>query len=177
MIEFLKDFFRRRSLRKNASSEPTGIKPLREFKSAVVFVDVEDTSFDECKGAVMSFFRENNLRGDIFFFDFRKLNDGERLITSITNTVLKKDLNWFGRPSLEKVNRMLECNSDVFISLMDMTDYPLQYMAKCSKASFKIGRKQLTGNTFDMVISDPKDTPLTQVQIFDAIKTYLNKIQ
>jgi hypothetical protein len=79
MIEFLKDFFRRRSLRKNSSTEPTGIKALRDFKSAVVFVDVEDTSFDECKGAVMSFFRENNLRGDIFFFDFRKLNDGERL--------------------------------------------------------------------------------------------------
>ena len=42
----LKEFFQGRSLRKNASKEPTGLISLEKVKSAVVFLDVEDTSFD-----------------------------------------------------------------------------------------------------------------------------------
>ena len=52
----LKDFFQRRSLRKGASKVPTGLVPLKKVHSAVVFIDVEDTSFSYCKDAVSYFF-------------------------------------------------------------------------------------------------------------------------
>ena len=107
MLEPVKDLLRRQSLKKNASTEPTGFVPLEKIRSAVAFIDVEDTSFNECKNILMLFFREHNIKADIFFFDFRKLTEGERLITSITTTILKKDLNWFGKPSHEKVALML----------------------------------------------------------------------
>ena len=177
MLEFIQNFFRRRCLRNNASGQPTGITPLSQLHSAVTFIDVEDTTFDKCKASILSFYRDNDIKGEIFFFDFRKLGDGERLITSITTTVLKKDLNWFGKPQKEKVDLMLNSKPDVFISLLDKTNFSLQYMAVCSKAKFKIGRQQLPGNIFDMVISDPKDRQLSQAESFEAIKEYLNKIQ
>ena len=103
MLEPVKDMLRRQSLKKNASTEPTGFVPLSKIRSAVAFIDVEDTSFNECKNTLLLFFREHNIKGDIFFFDFRKLTEGERLITSITTTILKKDLNWFGKPSRDRV--------------------------------------------------------------------------
>ena len=62
MLEGLKDFFRRRSLAKYASTEPTQITPIREIHSAVAFIDVEDTSFDACKHALLSFFKENGIK-------------------------------------------------------------------------------------------------------------------
>ena len=177
MLDSLKDLFRRHSLKKYASTEPTSITPLDKVHSAVAFIDVEDTSFNECTNALMIFFREHNIKGDIFFFDFRKLTEGERLITSITTTILKKDLNWFGRPSREKVNLMLSGEPDMFISLLPSTDYTLEFMAKCSKARFKIGREQLPGSTFDLVIKDPEDRTLNEAEVFAELVKFMDKIR
>ena len=177
MLEGLKDFFRRRSLAKYASTEPTQITPIREIHSAVAFIDVEDTSFDACKHALLSFFRENGIKGDIFFYDFRKLTEGERLITSITTTVLRKDLNWYGRPAMEKVNLLLSGEPDMFISLLRKDDFPIEFMAAVSKARFKVGRMQLPGNIFDVVVSDPDDRILSEAEVFVEFRKILDKIQ
>lgn len=177
MLEPVKDMLRRHSLKKHASTEPTGFVPLEKIHSAVAFIDVEDTSFNECKNMLMIFFREHNIKGDIFFFDFRKLTEGERLITSITTTVLKKDLNWFGMPSREKVNLMLSGEPELFISLLPTTDYPLEFMAKCSRAHFKIGRQQLPDNVFDLVIKDPEDRRLSEAEVCRELIKFMDKIR
>ena len=177
MLEGIKAFFRKKSLRKHRSNVPTMIMPLGQIRSAVAFIDVEDTSFAACKQALLTFYRENNIKGEIFFFDFRKLGEGERLITSITTTVLKSDLNWYGCPKREKMDLMLESRPDAFISLMKSDSYPLEYMAACSEAKFKIGRRQLPGNVFDLVISDPAGRNLSEAEAFSAMKAFLNKIK
>ena len=173
----LQELFRRYSLRRNASQEPTGLLPVGSVRSAVAFIDVEDTSFDRCKQALMNFFRERGIKFDIFFFDFRKLTQGERLITSITTTVLKKDLNWYGRPSQEKMKLMLEGEPDLFLSLLPQNSFPLEYMARCSRARFKVGRQQLPGGVFDLVVLDPAGKRLSQEEAFRSILTYLERIK
>lgn len=177
---FIIDFLRNRSLKKHGSQIHTNIAPLKDIRTAVTFIDVEDTSFDNCKKDVMAFYRENGIKGEIFYFDFRKIGDAERLITSITNTVLKKDLNFYGKPSKEKLGLMLEAKPDLFISLIGKDDFPIQYMATCCEAKFKIGRKQLPGNIFDLVISDQKDADsksLPEDEIFRSMKALLAKIK
>ena len=159
MVDSVKSFFRKKYLKKFESKAPTGILPMSQVKSAVAFIDVEDTSFE------------------IFFFDFRKIGSEERLITSITNTVLKKDLDWCGKPSREKIDLMLGTEADLFISLIRGTDYPLEFMAKCSQAKFKVGRVQLPGNTFDLIVSDPAERPLNEKESFDAMRQFLAKIK
>ena len=57
----IQEIFRRYSLRRNASQEPTGLLPIGSVRSAVAFIDVEDTSFDRCKQALMNFFRERGI--------------------------------------------------------------------------------------------------------------------
>jgi hypothetical protein len=176
-FEVLKGLLRRQSLRKCASTEPTGFVPLEDVRSAVAFIDVEDTTFNECKNSLLAFFRENSIKGDIFFFDFRKLDQGERLITSITTTVLKKDLNWFGKPSKEKVDLMLSGEPDLFISLLPVPGFTIEYMAKCSKARFKVGRVQLPGNTYDLVVKDPAGRQLSQAEAFLEIEKLLKRVK
>ena len=176
MLDAFKDIFRRRYLRKYSSTVPTGIIPVSQVRTAVAFIDVEDTSFDKCKIDIQAFYRENHIKGEIFFFDFRKIDSQERLITSITNTILKKDLDIFGKPSKEKVDLMLGSNPDMFISLVRSTDFPIEFMAKCSTARFKVGRIQLPGDPFDLVISEPEGRILSEAEIFSEVKIYLAKI-
>lgn len=177
---FVLDFLQERALKKHSSKVSTGITPLKDIKTAVAFIDVEDTSFDACKQELMAFYREYNIRGEIFYFDFRKLNDTERLITSITNTVLKKDLNFYGKPSKEKLKLMLEAKPDIFISLINKDDYPIRYMASCCEAKFKVGRKQLPGNIYDLVIVEQPSldgTSTPQADIFKSVKSLLLKVR
>lgn len=177
---FITDFLRNRSLKKHRSQIHTNITPLKDIRTAVTFIDVEDTSFDDCKKDIMAFYRENGIKGEIFFFDFRKLSGSERLITSITNTVLKKDLNFYGKPSKEKLDLMLAARPDLFISLIAKDDYPIQYMATCCEAKFKIGRKQLPGNIFDLVIKEQEGSdnhPLPEDEIFKSVKAFLAKVK
>ena len=176
----LLEILRENALKKHISTVQTHITPLKDIHTAVAFIDVEDTSFDACKKELMAFYRDNNIRGEIFFFDFRKLGDTERLITSITNTVLKKDLNFYGRPSKEKLGLMLEAKPDLFISLIYKDDYPIRYMASCCEAKFKIGRKQLPGDIFDLIITDeltPEGTCAPEAQIFKTIESLLTKMK
>ena len=177
---FITDFLRNRSLKKHGSQVRTNITPLKDIRTAVAFIDVEDTSFDQCKKDIMAFYRENGIKGEIFYFDFRKIGNAERLITSITNTVLKKDLNFYGKPSREKLDLMLEAKPDLLISLIGKDDFPIRYMATCCEAKFKIGRKQLPGNVFDLVIVDqnsPDSKPLPEDEIFKSMKALLAKVK
>ena len=176
-IEAVKGFFRRRALRKYASPVPTRILPVDQIRTAVAIIDVEDTSFDDCKLALQAFFRENGIKGELYFFDFRKIGSEERLITSITGTVLRRDLNWYGRPKAATAAPMLAAEPDLLISLIKGTDFPVEFMAKCIRARFKIGREQLPGNTFDMVVSEPQDKRVSQEEVFAGIRRYLKIIE
>ena len=177
MFEFIKSIFRKRSLRKHASTVPTEILPLSKVKSYVAIIDVEDPTFDACKTMIMNYFRSREIFGAVFFQDFRKIGSEDRLITSIQTTITKKDLDWLGRPSKYKLNVLQERNPDVFISLIKEPDFAIEYMTKTSTARFKIGRKQIDGNLFDLVISDPAGKNISQLESFTAIKSYLDKIQ
>lgn len=177
MLEFVKDIFRKRSLKKHASNVPTGILSLGQIKSYVAIIDVEDTSYDRCKSEIMNFFRGMDIRGAVFFQDFRKIGSEDRLITSIQTTITKKDLDWIGRPSKYKLGVLEEQNPDVFISLIKEPDFAIEYMTKTSRARFKIGRKQMDGNLFDLVISDPAGKNISQLESWVAIRNYLGKIK
>ena len=125
----------------------------------------------------MNFFRAHDIKGCVFFQDFRKIGSEDRLITSIQTTITKKDLDWLGRPSRYKMNVLEEQSPDLFISLIKNPDFSIEYMARTSKARFKIGRQQMSGNLFDLVISDPEGKEVSQLDSFSAIKSYLTKIQ
>lgn len=176
MFELIKNIFRKRALRKNASTVPTRIEPLTTIRTAVTVIDVEDTSFDKCKESILAFYRDNHIKGEIFFFDFRKIGNEERLITSIVNTVLKRDINWFGKLSREKMALLESMEPDLFISLIKGTDFPIEYMSKCCRAKFKIGRTQLAGGVFDLVVSEPKEKDCHEAEVFEEIKKYIKII-
>lgn len=176
MIKTLKGLFRKRALKKYAGKTHTGFIPLNDIHTAVSVIDVEDTSFDSCKEAVLAFYREHDIKGEIFILDFRKKNPEERQITSITNTILKKDLSWYGKPSEEKVSSLNGRNPDLFISLVAGNDFPVEFIARSSPAKFKIGRTQLPGGTFDLVVAEPQGVSCTAEEIFTKIKEYLGVI-
>ena len=179
MFEFVKNFFRRRKIRKFASPIETSFLPVDKISVVNTVIDVQETGFDQLKEAMLSWGRKKGIKVNIYFFDFRKLKKGERLLTSIDKTFLRKELSWIGTPSLGKAAPMFLEESDLFISLIDNGDFPIDFISKCVKARFKIGRYAYDGDIYDMIFHGGAREELRGdvCRIFDELIDFLEKIR
>lgn len=178
MFESIKNFFRKRAIRKHSKAVPTGILPLSEISTANFVIDVEETEWDVLKEDILSWGRANGVKVAIYFFDFRKLGKNELLLTSIQTTVARRDLNWFGKPAYDKVSGLIEEPCDLFVSLVGTGDFAVDFVSKCASARFKIGRRAYQGHCFDLVLSGKQSEGLRSgsCQVFAGIVEFLGKI-
>ncbi len=179
MYRLIRNFVRRKRLEKYASDIVTGFVPMSEIKSVNVVIDVEEPGFDELKEDILAWGRATGLKVSIYFLDFRRLGKDELLLTSITNTLLKKELDWVGMPDLGKIAPLIDEQSDLFISMVDNGDFPIDFITRCTKARFKIGRHDYEGHPFNMILSGGETAELRSEakQIFAAITEFITKIR
>ena len=176
MFETILKIFRQKRLAKFASNVPTGFIPLSAISSVNVVIDVEEPDFDKLKDDIMAWSKQVGLKTNIYFFDFRKIGKDELLMTSIQTTIIKKELDWIGMPEVSKIGNLLY---DLFISMIDNSNFPIEFLSKCTKARFKIGRCDFEGHAYDMVISGgpTEDLRSDARHIFAAIKDFLTKVR
>ncbi len=179
MFDNILEIFRRRKLKKFMSDVPTGFIPLSRISTVNVIIDVEEPGFDVLKEDIMSWGRQQGLKVNIYFFDFRKLGKEELLLTSIQTTILKKELDLLGTPDIAKVGPLIYEPSDLLISMIDNGNFPIEFVTKCAKARFKIGRCGFEGHVYDMVIvgNPTEDLRSESRTIFAAITEFLNKVK
>lgn len=179
MFENILGFFRKRKIKKYISDIPTVILPLSGISTVNVVIDVEEPEFDVLKEEILAWGRKLGIKVNIYFFDFRKLGQEELLLTSITTTIIKKELDWLGTPDLSKISALLEEPSDLFISLVENGNFPIEFVSKCTKARFKIGRQSFPGHAYDMVISgSPTEDLRSDVRrIFAGMTEFLEKVR
>jgi len=179
MFDCILRFFRKRKIKKYISDIPTGILPLSEISTVNVVIDVEEPGFDVLKEDILAWGRKQGIKVNIYFFDFRKLGQEELLLTSITTTIIKKELDWLGTPDLGKLSGLLEEPSDLFISLIENGNFPIEFVSRCAKARFKIGRCPFQGHAYDMIISgSPTEDLRSDVRrIFTGMTEFLEKVR
>lgn len=179
MYGFITNIIRSKRLKKYANDIETGLQPMSQISTVNVVIDVEEPGFDDLKEDIMAWGRNAGIKLNIYFLDFRRLGKDELLLTSITNTILKKELDWSGMPDISKVGPLIYEPSDLFISMVDNHDFPIEFIAKCTKARFKIGRHGYEGHPFDMVLTGGETADLRSEarQIFAAITEFITKIR
>ncbi len=179
MLDFIFDIFRRRKLKKFISDVPTGFVSLAEVSTVNVIIDVEEPGFDVLKEDILAWGRQLGLKVNIYFFDFRKLGKDELLLTSIQTTIIRKELDWLGTPDMAKAGPLIYESSDLFISMVDNGNFPIEFLSKCAKARFKIGRCGFEGDPYDMVMAGnpTEDLRSESRAIFAAITEFLNKVR
>lgn len=176
MIEKLKSLFRKKAGKRYASTVPTGIRPLRDIHSAMVLVDVNEDSAENCIREVRDFFRKNGIKGEIVFLDLKKTDSKAGQGEILPDTISAADLNWYDRPSEEKILIISSSEPDMYISLVPGNGFTTGFLTAVSRASFKIGRTQSAGNIFDLVISEPEGKEYSQADIFAEVEKYLGII-
>ncbi len=160
MINPLKYIVRCLVFRRGKSTVPHGILPLGMVSCATVLVDSSAADADATCKSVKQFF-------DYLHIRVRILCPSPSDITFAG--CLKRSYRGTRFPASE---------TEMFISLIDLEDNFLSdYESTHSTAVFKVGRRQIPGNVFDMVITPPEGVVSSQCAVFAAIKDYLCKIR
>ena len=74
-------------------------------------------------------------------------------------------------------DRNIRTKSDLFIAINGKKSIDERYAASSSTARFKIGRHQFRRQLYDIVVSDPADTPAAADAAFRAISNILTTIK
>lgn len=132
MLEALKRSLRERALRK-CTAAPTGIVPLSDLGSAVIFFDPLEAGSGEAAGKLSSFLSSGGIAVRLY-------------------EMAPGNLNFYGR--IKKKAPQVP-DADAFISLVSGENFTEEYEARRSKARFKVGCRQLEGDVYDLVVAMP----------------------
>ena len=152
---------------------------MSEIQTVNVVIDVEETGFDLLKEDILSWGKTAGKKVNIYFFDFRKLGQDEILMTTIDKTLLRKGLDWLGTPNVPKLSNLFEEKSDLLVSMVDNGDFPIEFLSKCARARFKVGRYEFDGHAYDLVVSGNTGDKCNSDsrKIFAEMVEFLSKIK
>ncbi|HOY33028.1 MAG TPA: hypothetical protein PKW80_14205 [Bacteroidales bacterium] len=92
--------------------------------------------------------------------------------------ITKRNINWFGKPSGEKINDFINKDFDILLNI-DTSDNPsLTYAAALSKARLKVGKySEKNKDYYDLMISLDKPPEVTELieQMMTNIAMFANK--
>ena len=148
MFQSVRDFLRRRDLRKHSSTVPTGIRPLAGIRKVAVFLPAA-----EADAPTLSLIRDALSGKELSIF----VISPERKASPVSGAVLltPSHMNILGRVSSSHKVPRTSVGEDLFISLFEEDPFAVEYAARCSSAAFKAGRNQLEGSIYDLVVMTP----------------------
>ncbi len=151
------EIFGNSRLKKDASDVRTGFLPLGSIRSAVVVVDGAADKVNECVEQVEMFCKANKIALRLMYIDLRKYNSRTTPTTDIGKTLLKGDLNWYGRPNPLKAAQILSSPADLYICLYVGKEYCVRYISAAVQARFKVGPSEYKDDPFNIVVSPVGD--------------------
>lgn len=89
----------------------------------------------------------------------------------------KKGIQLIVVPVFEKRCIRAYRKTQVLLSLVPGSSWRLEYAVNRSRACFKIGRTQLPGDLFDLVVSDPEGTRFPQTEVFARMAELMERIK
>jgi len=174
----IKRYFRKKSLIRDSSTQPTGLIPAGDVKYMTVILDAGEPDAEKCRDTIIAYCKKTKIDLNLIYLDFRRFNRKVRPSTDKDMTIFRSDLNWFGKPSDKKSSLLKDNPCDLYICLADYENYCIEYLSKAVTAKFKVGRRAFKGNTFDMVVSNSADDTGTKTadEVFKAVTNLMAKI-
>lgn len=161
-------------------------KKLRNFKrtreshnfetaktAGILFTPADQTSFEQIKH-FLTYLGNFKLQIYVLGYIDAKTIPESFLFWKGINLFSRKELTWSMAPKTPLVNDFIEKQFDILLDLSLKDFYPVEYIARLSKAKFKVGRYTERHNGYDLMFDIKPDNTLEEY--LEYIKTYLNLI-
>lgn len=177
MFETFKNIFRKKCLKKSASGIETGMRPIKAINSAAVLINAGCGEFPKTEKLVLDYFKAHNIELEIIYLDTSKGGKAKVSAATEESRITKNDLNWFGRLSKEKSEKLLSRKKDLFICLTGRCDFTVKFLSAAFPATFKIGGETSAYDEYDIVVHASSDTDKGISELFSTVTTILESIR
>ena len=152
MLDFFKNILFGNSLKKRCGSIKTALLPLEEVRNVVLLIDASKADFADAENIFKVFFESQGINFTTYGLDL-----GKKPLAASQRALLKSDFTKTEKLKDHKIEEINALNSDLFISTIDSDNFRTEYIAACVSARFKVGRRQVRGHYFDLVVKDPPE--------------------
>ena len=142
-MKLVRKLIRLLCMRSHRSGVATGLVPMNELRSAVVFAGSNDPDRGLLERRVRAFMGAANINVQFVYPD----------------------------------SRNIRTDSDLFISLVPKSSIDERYAALSSTARFKVGRHQLSGGVYDLVVTDNESVSASSTDAFETISNLITNIR
>ena len=171
-MDKLKEYLRKRLLRRCSWKGQTGLRPLKGMKTATVLLDVSREGSATFRTRIKNWFLSRGIRASIFYIDFRPRSKGAEPLSPAGDTLTLQQLGCYTKkPLLGGFNQAFFSPCDIFVSFVKQDTFALKYMSAAVPASFKIGATGTEGYPYDLVVSAG-----TQEEMLNCMEDILSKI-
>jgi len=149
-----------------------GVFNLNNTKTAgIIFNATKQESFDIANDFVKFLEHKNITVKSLGFVDSKEVRDFYRETVN-SKYFSKKNLNWYGKPKNENVEKFITQEFDLLLDLSLIDEYPIIYISALSKAKFKVGRLSGKEEYLDFMIDISKNPKYDY--LIKQIKHYLS---
>ncbi|MFA5850063.1 MAG: hypothetical protein WC833_09280 [Bacteroidales bacterium] len=101
----------------------------------------------------------------------------EQALDCQIQVITKKDLSRIGTPDPRIIEKVISENADLFIDFSSSYSYTHDYIARSSKATFKVGRLNYDNNPYDLVIGNNGEDASSPMDFLKHLFHYLSSIK
>lgn len=156
----------------NKLQRKRGIFNFDNAKSAGIVFNASSQDSYDVANKFLKFLEEKKITvKSIGFVNSKEVRDFYRETVN-TSFFSRKNINWYGKPKNENVEKFINNDFDILLDLSLTDEYPILYISALSKAKFKVGR--LTGKVeyLDFMIDISKNPDY--YFLIEQIKHYLS---
>lgn len=137
---------------------------------ALVTFIKNSNDFDEVIG-FLSYLNNRHLNVSVIGFFPGKEIPPKMILRKDTGIFTRNDVNWYGKPRVEFVDDFCKQDFDILIDLSMEEVFPIRWISSLSKAKFKVGNLNYSGNPYDLIIDVEKSKGVSF--LIEQIKHYL----
>jgi len=174
MISNLRDFFLRRKFAKR--KRKIQVHNLSTAKSAILLYNYTDERRETEIRDFARFLKEEGVKTSTLAFIQKKIKEEDKIPVEELSYFYfsKEETNWMKVPTSTRLSKLMQTDFDLLIDFNLEGSFPLEWISKLSKASFKVGGDQGYQKEACDLLLGTKEQSIIALQ--EQCKHYLNMI-
>lgn len=143
--------------------------PLENAKNICFVFDIGEDKIFEAVKYLTSLLQDKKIKYSGLAVNLTKHNFPDLVLDHNIQLLTKKEVSYIGTPDPDVIETVTGDKTDLFIDLSAAYSYTHDFIARSSRATFKVGRFNYINNPFDLVIGNNGETtsPLDYIkQVF-----------
>ncbi len=167
----------KRNLRNIHPERDVRFMSVDQAKNICFVFDLNEEAISDVIKRITKLMQDKRINYKGLAINLSKNHFSEQTLDCQIQVITKNDLSRIGTPDPRVIEKVISENADLFIDFCPTYSYTHDYIARSSKATFKVGRLNYDNNPYDLVIGSNKEDGSSPKDFLKHLFHYLSSIK